>query len=221
LEERIMKKILKFTLIELLVVIAVIAILASLLLPALNKARDKARQIQCATNLKQIGTATLLYVSDSDGYIPAAVYKYCWAELPTMPLPLLLQYGNMSKTDFQNRNINTVFRCPTMPKKGEWEQDMCDYTVNVLLMAYVGHPNSFYSSFKKAIKIPSPSSIILMGDKNDLMLVGSDGAIAFTGATYWQYLSYYHNGGVNCLFIDSHTEWKRHNDLVSSNIDYR
>ncbi len=63
-----MKK--KFTLIELLIVISIIAILAALLLPALNKAREKAREISCVNNLKQVMLSEQFYASDYNDQMP-------------------------------------------------------------------------------------------------------------------------------------------------------
>src|ERR1035437_2752162 len=59
-----------FTLIELLVVIAIIGILAAMLLPALNKAREKGRMAVCISNLRQISVALHLYTDENDGYMP-------------------------------------------------------------------------------------------------------------------------------------------------------
>jgi prepilin-type N-terminal cleavage/methylation domain-containing protein len=113
-----------FTLIELLVVIAIIAILAALLLPALNRAKEKAVRIQCASNLKQWGVAITLYGGDYRESFPdnstadgATGFAWMGMNLNTNFYPRYL-YPNRSGTITSTRDKRDVVYCPT----DEWHR---------------------------------------------------------------------------------------------------
>jgi prepilin-type N-terminal cleavage/methylation domain-containing protein/prepilin-type processing-associated H-X9-DG protein len=95
-----------FTLIELLVVIAIIAILAAILFPVFAQAREKARQISCLSNAKQIATATMMYVQDYDETFPMNLY------MGADPGPCV--YTAWTAIMPYSKN-NQFFNCPSNP----------------------------------------------------------------------------------------------------------
>jgi len=199
-----------FTLIELLVVIAIIAILAAILFPVFARAREKARQTSCLSNLKQLGTAWVMYAQDYDERVMAS-------HQPPVQSPRWDMWiwqktdGTVDSRLMPYVKNQSMFVCPSLPSS------LWTYGTNYYFAGYaqatLGSPGTWAYGYGGAAMaaIGRPAEVLVFSDaQSNCYYIGNAYYPGFTyrssgyicGGSVLQ-----HNDGVNCTFADGHAKW--------------
>ena len=184
-----------FTLIELLGVLAIIAIPAAILFPVFARAREKARQTSCLSNVKQIMLGVMMYAQDYDEVlIPAALPWQAPAEAPATAD----EWHEILQPYLSNV---TILRCPSAkssyPGYG-WNYQEFGYY-------YTTHGTGWATPLAQ---VENPAEVILLGDG----LLGT----RYIYRRHATNTSKIHNGGGNMALLDGHAKWFTYSEMVKS-----